>query len=156
MSKVPVQKVSDCAKAEIDQRAEEVRQRAFDLFQARGAEEGRQMEDWLAAEREVFAWPKAELCEKDDAYEIQVALPGFKANEVEVTATPEEIVMRAASEHEHAHVVWSEFEAKEVYRRFVLPQPAVVDKVTARLEHGILHIDAPRLPPAQASSAAAG
>lgn len=32
---------------------EEVRKRAYELFQARGGEEGHELEDWLQAEREV-------------------------------------------------------------------------------------------------------
>jgi len=32
---------------------EEVRQRAFELYQRRGAEPGRELEDWLAAEAEL-------------------------------------------------------------------------------------------------------
>lgn len=32
---------------------EEIRQRAFELFEARGSEEGRELEDWLQAEQEI-------------------------------------------------------------------------------------------------------
>ena len=32
---------------------EEIRQRAYELFEARGGEEGRELEDWLQAEEEV-------------------------------------------------------------------------------------------------------
>jgi hypothetical protein len=32
---------------------EEIRQRAFELFESRGSEEGHELEDWLQAEEEV-------------------------------------------------------------------------------------------------------
>jgi len=32
---------------------EEIRQRAFELFEARGSEEGHELEDWLQAEEEI-------------------------------------------------------------------------------------------------------
>jgi len=32
---------------------EEIRQRAYQLFEARGGEEGRELEDWLQAEEEI-------------------------------------------------------------------------------------------------------
>jgi hypothetical protein len=32
---------------------EEVRQRAYELFEARGGKEGRELEDWLQAEEEI-------------------------------------------------------------------------------------------------------
>lgn len=34
-------------------REEEIRQRAYELFEARGGEEGRELEDWLQAEEEI-------------------------------------------------------------------------------------------------------
>jgi HSP20 family molecular chaperone IbpA len=163
MPLIPVQKVSEPENntlpifTEIKKRLAEVQQRAFQLFQERGEALGRELDDWLTAERHIFGWAKAELAEKDNAYEIQVALPGFDPKDLEVTATPEEIIVRAASEQNRREetptpsaakdndlrVVWSEFGSREVCRRFVLPKPVMVDKVAARLEKGILHIDAP-------------
>jgi hypothetical protein len=32
---------------------EEIRKRAYELFEARGKEEGRELEDWLRAEQEI-------------------------------------------------------------------------------------------------------
>ncbi|HTT18540.1 MAG TPA: DUF2934 domain-containing protein [Candidatus Sulfotelmatobacter sp.] len=32
---------------------DEIRQRAFELFEARGGQEGRELEDWLQAEEEI-------------------------------------------------------------------------------------------------------
>ena len=32
---------------------EEIRQRAYELFEARGGEEGHELEDWLRAEEEI-------------------------------------------------------------------------------------------------------
>ncbi|HXJ88116.1 MAG TPA: DUF2934 domain-containing protein [Candidatus Binatia bacterium] len=34
-------------------REDEIRQRAFELFEARGGQEGRELEDWLQAEEEI-------------------------------------------------------------------------------------------------------
>jgi hypothetical protein len=45
--------------------AEAIRRRAYSLFEARGSEHGRDVEDWLAAERELLhvnneiSWPFA-------------------------------------------------------------------------------------------------
>jgi DUF2934 family protein len=33
--------------------AEQIRRRAYDLFEARGREEGRELEDWFRAEEEI-------------------------------------------------------------------------------------------------------
>ena len=44
----------------------------------------------------------------------------------------------------NACVHWSEFRSDDVYRRVELPQQIDVGKCTARLEHGMLIVEAPR------------
>jgi hypothetical protein len=34
-------------------RQEEIARRAYEIFQARGSDQGRELEDWLQAEREI-------------------------------------------------------------------------------------------------------
>ena len=153
MSQVAINKVSDASKApvpvfeEIAKRIEGVRQRAFDLFEKRGSELGHDLEDWLKAEHELLGWPAAELAEKDGSYQMHVSLPGFETKDVEVTATPTEVIVHAATKEEKSaqkgNVLWTEFGSNDVYRRFEVPNPVNVDKVTATLENGILRINAP-------------
>jgi HSP20 family protein len=152
MSQVAVKKGNDGSKetlpifAELAKRFQAIERRAFDLFEKRGRELGHELEDWLKAEHELLGWPAAELSEKDGAYEMQIALPGFEAKEVEVTATPLEIVVHAATKQEvkgeKENVVWTEFGSNDVYRRFELPNPIEIGKVTANLENGLLRINA--------------
>ncbi len=153
MSHIPVHKVKDQDKQalpilqEIAKRVDAVKQRAFELFQKRGQDAGRELEDWLQAEHEILGWPAAELIEKDNAYEVQVTLPGFDAKDIEVTTTPVELIIHAATRQEkkgkEKDVVWTEFGSNDVYRRFELPSKILVEKVVANLEKGILHITAP-------------
>ncbi len=153
MSNIPVHKVKDPEKQafpilqEIAKRVEAVKQRAFELFQNRGQGTGRELEDWLQAEHEIFGWPAAELIEKDNAYQVQVTLPGFDAKDIEVTTTPLELIIHAAARQEkkgkEKDVVWTEFGSNDVYRRFELPSKIQVEKVAASLDKGILRISAP-------------
>jgi HSP20 family protein len=153
MSQVAITKVNDAGKKtlpifeEVAKRCEAVEQRAFDLFEKRGRELGHDLEDWLNAEHELMGWPAAELVEKDGAYELQMTLPGFEAKDVEVTATPTEVIVHAATEEEKktekGNVLWTEFGSNDVYRRVEMQNPINVDKVTAKLENGILRINAP-------------
>ena len=153
MSQVAISRANDANKEalplfrEIAKRFEAVREHAFDLFEKRGYEPGHDQEDWLKAERELFGWPAAELAEKDGTYEIQVTLPGFEAKDVEVAATPTEVVVHASTQEEKktekGNVLWTEFGSNVVYRRFELMNPITVDKVTANLENGLLRIKAP-------------
>jgi HSP20 family protein len=91
----------------------------------------------------------AGLSERDGAYEMQVPLPGFEGKEVEVTATPSEVFVQASAKKEKFSnkdgIVWTEFGSTDIYRRFDVPNPIDVDKVTANLENRLLRISAPEI-----------
>jgi HSP20 family protein len=130
---------------EIGKRLDAVRQNAFELFEKRGRELGHALDDWLKAEHLVLGWPAAELAEIDSKYEVELTLPGFEAKEVQITATPSEIIVHAAcnAEKEEARkIVWTEFGSNDIYRQFEMPQPIDVEKIHASLDKGMLHITA--------------
>ena len=163
MPTLPVQKVPRVDDrslpifAEFDRFADRIRVEAYKLFARRGAGDGHALEDWLAAEHEV-CWPAAELAEREGRYTLRVTLPGFEAAEISVTATPREIIVKAASKHqktsadEQTKVRWSEFRSNDVFRRVELPAAVDVEKVTASLKNGLLEIVAPRQAEAAAAS----
>ena len=156
MPQVAITKVKDAEKKttlpvfeEVAKRLQAVQQRAFELFEKRGGELGHELEDWFQAEHELFGWPAAELAEQNGAYEIEVTLPGFETKDVDVTATPNEVIVHAATEKEKKtqkeNVLWTEFGSNDVYRRFQVPIAINVDQVTAKLDNGILQIKAPKV-----------
>jgi HSP20 family protein len=165
MPQVAIKKVSEEGKGtlavfnEMAQRFEEIERRAYELFEKRGRENGHELEDWLHAEHELLGWPAGELAEKDGAYEMRISLPGFEAKDVEVTATPNEIVVHAASKgekkEEKGNVLWTEFGSRDIYRRFEVPKSINADKVTANLENGLLRIKAPEVANPKRSAAQA-
>jgi len=154
MPNVEIQKLKDGQKAdlpllqEFEKRFDQIRNRAFELFENRGRRFGRELDDWLKAEREVFGSAAAELVDKGSTYELQMALPGFDPKQVEVTATPDEIIVHAAASEEKQsdkeNVVWSEFTSSDVYRRIPAPMPLNSEDATATLEKGVLRITAPK------------
>lgn len=159
MSNVVIQKVSDASQCalpifeELAKRVDQVRQRALELFETRGREYGHALEDWLKAEREILSgWTAAELKERDGQFELDLTLPGYDAKEVQVTATPNEIIVQADAKHEEkqteGQVLWTEFGSNHLRRRIQLPEPIDVDKVSAKLENGLLHVTAAKAPAA--------
>jgi len=133
---------------EFDDIADRIRDRAYALFRERGFDEGHDLEDWLAAERQI-CWPAAELEEDDHEFRLKVAMAGFEPAEIAVTATPHEIFVKAGHESKHesreeANVCWSEFRSNDVYRHFDLPDDVRVKDITARFSNGLLTIDAPK------------
>jgi HSP20 family protein len=139
---------------EVEKQFGEVRRRAFELFEKRGRELGHTLEDWLQAEHEVMGWPAAELSEADSKYDLAMTLPGYEPKDVQVTATPSEIIVHAKVEPEkkaeEEKCLWTEFRCNDVYRRFELPEAIDVEKTTASLDKGMLHVTAAKMPKAQA------
>lgn len=143
--------------AEFDGITDRIRQRAYELFRAHGLYDGGHLDDWLAAEREV-CWPSAELRESEEEFHCSIALAGFEADDLTVTATPNEIIVKAeqrrettkpekgggdAPETETVH--WSDFHYENVYRGIGLPAEIDVDSVSAEFKHGMLTVTAPKL-----------
>jgi HSP20 family protein len=144
--------------AELDQLADRIRVQAYNLFTRRGAVDGHALDDWIAAEHEV-CWPSAELIERDAEYVLKVALAGFAPAEINVTATPREIIIKAAHEHKtegtedgKTKCRWSEFRSNDVFRRVELPATVDVEKVSASLKNGLLEIVASRAKPGPKTS----
>jgi HSP20 family molecular chaperone IbpA len=154
MSQVAVEKVKETGTAgtgildEIQDLGQRIRERAFELFTHRGSADGRDLEDWLRAERDVLFSPQSELVEKNGTFTVRLNTHGFKADEVKVTALPHELVVKAECRNERekkdAEVHFSEFSQKMLFRRYPLPEPIAVDKVTATLDNGILQLTAPK------------
>jgi len=84
--------------------------------------------------------------EKDSGFQLRLAVPGFTEKELKVTALPDALVVSAEATHHHeqddGEVRFCEFSDKQLFRRFNLPQPIDVDKVTAQVEKGILLVTA--------------
>lgn len=131
---------------EMERQFDEVRRRAFGLFEKRGGEFGHEMEDWFRAERETNGWPAAELTEVDSRFNLSMTLPGYDPREVQVTVTPREIIVHAnldpTKKPESGRCLWSEFQSNDVCRRIELPEAIDVEKTAATLEKGMLHVSA--------------
>jgi HSP20 family molecular chaperone IbpA len=89
---------------------------------------------------------------------LKVALAGFAATEIAVTATPREVLIKGAHKHRASsgqsdkRVSWSEFRSNDVFRRIELPSDIDVAKTSASFQNGLLEIVATK---ARASTAPA-
>ena len=152
MSNVPVQKATDEKSLpvrwfdELQKFSDQVRRKAFELFEGHGRPDGHDVDDWLEAEKQLLTVPRTELVETADGLEAHITVPGFDAKEIEVTALPDSLLVRAESSRERekkeGEVRYSEFSDQSLFRRIPLPQPIDVAAVTAKLEKGILNIAA--------------
>lgn len=129
---------------EIGDLYERIRQRAFEIFEGHHGGEGFATEDWLKAERDLLCSCESELVEHDGKFEVRMNAAGFEPGEVKVTALPDALIVNASSSHTHENktVRFCEFGRKTLFRRFDLPEPINLDKVTADLSKGVLHLTA--------------
>jgi len=154
MSQVAVRKIhSDETQShpiieELNAITERIRQRAYELFERRGRTDGSALNDWLTAENDLFITPESDLIDTDNRFELQIAMNGFDANDVEVNALPDALIVRAKAgdKHEMAEgdVRFCDIVGNRLFRKFELPAPIDVDSVTANLYKGVLNLTAPK------------
>src|ERR1700693_3716059 len=104
MSNVAVEKIHNDAASptlfeQISEIAEKVRRRAFEIFEGRGGAEGRSLDDWLQAERDMILSPETELIEKDGKFQVRFAVPGFDSKDIHVTVMPSTLTIQAETRH---------------------------------------------------------
>jgi HSP20 family molecular chaperone IbpA len=133
---------------ELERVFESIRERAFDLFLRRSnKDQNRELDDWLQAERELFDLPRCEMVEKENEYAVSLAMPGIHVSDIELTASPERIVVTAQQKFQRERdgkVHFSEFSEKCLLRVLDFPTPVDVDKIQASLQNGMLQVTAPK------------
>jgi HSP20 family protein len=131
---------------EFEHMRDAIMRRAYEIFASRPYQFAGPLDDWLAAEREMVWQPQLAVTENDTGYTLEVAVPGLKADDIEVHSTEEEILVKSsacppAPEGETVHVC--EFPRGRVFRSVTLPRKIERDKVSAELHDGILRITVP-------------
>jgi HSP20 family protein len=95
-----------------------------------------------------WSTPAVDMYQTDDEVVVKAALPGFKADEVQINITGDVLTLRGEMRHEeekkdkawhiHEHR-WGSFE-----RSVALPTAVVSDRADADFENGILTIRLPK------------
>jgi HSP20 family protein len=135
---------------------EAIRQKAFDLFSERGTIHGNDLEDWLRAERELVWVPQSETMEDDKQFRLRLIVPGLEAQDLQITAMPDAIIVQAegtskeAKETKEARTVpFRELRSRKLFRRFDFEEPIDPSRTEASLARGILEIVAAKAAPAK-------
>lgn len=120
--------------------------RAHEIFEQSGSIPGRNIENWTQAERELMWKPAFELSEKDGQFQLEAAIAGVDPKDIDVQVTPEDIIVKAETRHEHSEqkgtIHQCEFEAGRMFRVIHLPKKIDPDKVKAEFRNGLLRVDA--------------
>ena len=98
--------------------------------------------------RDAWSVPAIDMYQTDDEIVVKAALPGIKADEIQINITGEVLTLKGEMKHEEEkkekawHMReqrWGSFE-----RSVVLPTDVVADKTKAEFENGILTITLPK------------
>ena len=103
--------------------------------------------DPLNPDEEKLAMP-VELKEKENEYTVKAELPGVKKEDLDIDIDKNYITINAKKEEEKEEnekgYKKSEFSYGEFSRTVYFPQEIDVEKTKAKLEHGVLKIEAPK------------
>ena len=90
-----------------------------------------------------------EIDEKEKEYCVKAELPGVKKEDLDIDLEKNRLTISAKKEEESKEdskgFRKSEFKYGEFSRTVYFPDEIDIDKTTAKLEHGILRIDAPKI-----------
>ena len=146
MGEVTVQK-KESVWDELQKMEERVMQRAFDIFRGNGSVFGKDLDNWLAAERELVWKPAIELTEKDNQFEIRVAVAGIDPKDINVDVTAEDLLVKGETKTEKkedkGEVHTSEFQEGSLFRSIRFPKKVDPNKVKAEIKNGMLTVVAP-------------
>ena len=96
---------------------------------------------------EKYAMP-VELHERENEYWVKAELPGIKKEDLDIDLDKNHITINAKKEEEKEetkkHYTKSEFQYGEFSRTIYFPSEIDTEGTTAKLEHGILKITAPK------------
>ncbi len=127
----------------------EVADRAFEFFRARGGEEGFGLTDWLKAENELLGPITVDMTMNETAVTVKAEMPEFEAKDIEIFVEPKRLTIRGhremSEEKKEDERVMTERSTSEVFRR--LPLPARVDpkSAVAKLDKGLLTLTITRI-----------
>ena len=131
---------------ELEKVNDQILRRAYDLFNINGGAFGRDLDNWLAAEREIIWKPNIELSEADQTFNLKIAVPGIDPKDIDIEVTPEVLLVKAETHHEHKEkkgdVHACEFECGHLFRSIQFPKEIDPEKVKAEFKNGILTISA--------------
>jgi HSP20 family protein len=132
---------------EMNEMQDRIMRRAYDIFEQNGRLFGRDLDHWLQSERELLWKPSLELRETDDGeFVLEAAVSGLDPKDIDIEVTPEDIVLKADTRHEHEErkgtVHICEFESGRMFRSIHLPKKINPDKVKAEIKNGLVKLKA--------------
>jgi HSP20 family molecular chaperone IbpA len=126
----------------------DISKKAFEIFDGNGRVFGRELDDWLKAEREFLHPVQIQLAESGESLEVQAEVPGFSEKELEISVEPRRVTIsgkrETSKEEKKGKTLYSETGCDQILRVVDLPAEIETDKVTATLKNGVLELTMPK------------
>lgn len=120
----------------------ETSQKAFEYFLDHGGRIGSRFDDWLHAEMELLRPVPVEITETDKLVNIRAAVPGFKADEIELSVNDNNLFLTGETKldekTEDQTTFYTEWRSNRFYRQLRLPAEVLSEGADAKLKDGIL------------------
>lgn len=133
---------------------ETISRRAFELFEKGGKIFGRDLDDWFKAESELLHPVNISIEDTDEGLKVEAEVPGFKAEDLEVSVEPYRLTIAGKREAEKEEkkkgkTVYSERSAERILRVVDLPVKVNTENVSAVLKDGVLEFTMLKAVPAK-------
>jgi HSP20 family protein len=129
-----------------------IARRAFEIFENNGRVPGRELDDWLRAESELLHPMHIHLTESNEGFTVRAEVPGFKAEELEVSLDGSRLTItgkrESRAEWRDQRAILREHCSDQVLRAIDLPAPVDAERVNATLQDGVLTLEIPKAEPA--------
>jgi len=109
-------------------------------------------DDWVKnLYKKVTATPAINVIETDSEYDMEMAVPGLTKEDLNVQVDENclNISMEKKTETEHKNekknYLRREFSTQQFFRSFELPENVEKEKITAKVENGVLKIALPKV-----------
>ncbi len=91
------------------------------------------------------------ISENDEAYHIELAIPGFSKSHVNIQVEEDLLKITGKKEEEKSEVKYTrkDFSSNEFEKSYRLPETVEVEKIKAEFKDGILSIELPKKEPAK-------
>jgi HSP20 family molecular chaperone IbpA len=118
--------------------------RAYGFFEKRGSNHGLDKEDWFLAEQQFFFPVCAEIKETEKAFNVEIEVTGFRAEDLAVSIEPYRLIISGNVEKEVKEKNYTEMTSKEIFRIFELTTRVDPVLATATLKLSKLNITLPK------------
>ena len=131
----------------------DIRRRAFEIFDGNGKTWGHDLADWFQAESELLHPVHVDISEKDNDIAVRAEVPGFAEKDLEVSVDGRRLTITGKRENKEErkekNVVYTDRCSDQILRVIDLPAEVNSEKVEATLKNGMLELKLPKAAPSK-------